>query len=127
MIFYHEGITENDLDKIEVEFKVDEFEPQGDKNRKTKWRIESAFFDSTDSIGRDRPYAFYDGDVLRFRLDIDVALIGDIGGTEDPADDDKEPLTGSGFIAWKWKINRDYQLDWQDDDSYGVINVVGPE
>ena len=122
MIFFHEGITdEKDLDQIEVEFKVDD-----DKNRKTKWRITSDFFDTTDSIGRDRPYAFYDDDVLRFRLDIDLTLIGDIGGTEDPNNDDKDPLTGSGYIAWKWKINKDYQLDWEDNDSFGAINVVGP-
>ena len=122
MIFFHEGIT--DLDKIEVEFKVDEDDPRGDKNRKTKWKIESDFFDTIDSNGQDRPHAFYDGDVLRFRLDVDVNVLGGIGGTDNP---DNNPLKGSGYIAWKWKINRDYQLDWQDDDSYGVINVVGPE
>ncbi|MGB1604616.1 MAG: hypothetical protein ACPIOQ_68425, partial [Promethearchaeia archaeon] len=35
---------EKDLDKIEVEFKVDEEKEGGDKDRKTKWRIESDFF-----------------------------------------------------------------------------------
>lgn len=81
------------------------------------------FFDMIDSIGRDRHYAFYDDDVLRCRLDVDLALIENIGGTEDPNNDDKDSLTGSGYIAWEWKIS--LHLDWEDNDSFWGINVVG--
>jgi len=109
--------------QLEVEFKV-----MGDKDRKTKWRIESDFVQEIGTVGR--PYAFYDNGVLRFRLDIDVALIGDIGGTENG---DKDPLTASelaaspGHIEWKWKTTLDgtnNQLDSDDNDSLGVIHVI---
>ena len=118
MLFSQEGATANNLEKLEVEFKV-----MGDKDRKTKWRIESDFFNASPG----RPHAFYDGSVLRFRLDIDVNLIGDIGGTENG---DNDPLTASelpGHIVWKWKTTlsgTNYQLDSGDNDSLGVIHVV---
>ena len=122
MLFFQEGANINNLDKLEVEFKV-----MGDKDRKTKWRIESDFFQTTDSNGHGRPHAFYDGSALRFRLDIPVDLIGDIGGTENG---DKDPLTASelpGHIVWKWKTTLDgqnNQLDSGDNDALGVIHVL---
>ena len=119
MIFFHKDITNaNNLAKLEVEFKV-----EGDKDRKTKWRIQSNFFDETDSNGQGRPHAFYDGSVLRFRLDIDVGLIGDIGGTDGP---DNKPVKRGEMIEWKWKVEAGskVQLDSDDNISEGVINVV---
>ena len=123
MVFFHQGFTSADIDdlnKIEVEFKV-----EGNKDRKTKWRIEPSddFFQATDSNGQSRPHAFYDETTLRFRLVIDIALIGGIGGTENP---DNNPVTSGEFIEWKWKL--DYgtrvQLDSDDNGSDGPIYVV---
>ena len=118
MVFFHDGITRanvNMLEKLEVEFKV-----MGDKDRKTKWKIESNFFQNTD---QSSPHAFYDdGDILRFRLIIDVKVIGGIGGTERP---DNDPVQGGEFIEWKWKLDfgKKVQYDFDDNRSGGVIVI----
>ena len=121
MVFFHDGITSlNGLKKLEVEFKV-----MGNKDRKTKWRIESSFEDPG-SNSQPLPHAFYDdGSILRFRLIIDVDLIGDIGGTESP---DNDPVQGGEFIEWKWKLDFGdrVQYDFDDNESGGVIVINEP-
>ena len=110
MLFYSQDITvENSLDdikKIEVEYKV-----MGDKDRKTKWRVESDFFD----VANQRPYAttLPDG-VLRFRQTIDLDLLE---GNVQPGE----------WLEWKWKVetNAGLKVEYRssDADSGGVIYV----
>ena len=110
MLFYSQDITvENSLDdlkKIEVEYKV-----MGDKDRKTKWRVKSDFFD----VANQGPYAttLLDG-VLRFRQTVDLDLLeGDVQSGE--------------WFEWKWKVetNAGLKVEYRssDADSGGVIYV----
>lgn len=110
MLFYSQDITvENSLDdikKIEVEYKV-----MGDKDRKTKWRVESDFFD----VANQSPYATTAPDgVLRFRQTIDLDLLeGNVQSGE--------------WLEWKWKVetNAGLKVEYRssDADSGGVIYV----
>ena len=59
---------------------------------------------------------------LRFRLIIDINLIGGIGGTESP---DNNPVKGGEYIEWKWKLDFGdrVQYDFEDNESGGVIVI----
>lgn len=119
MIFFHEDVVDaNELSSLEVDLKVN-----GKSDRRTKWKIESNFFDTSDSDDLPLPHAYFDGTILLFRLVIDVDLIGGIGGTEDA---DNDPVKSGEYIEWKWKVRADsgVQLDSDDDISEGAINVL---
>lgn len=110
MVFYSQDITvQSSFKKIEVEFKV-----MGDKDRKTKWRIQSDFFNGTNQ----RPHAFTtpDGLLRRFRLVVNVNLI------------EGSPVQPGEWISWKWKVETTdglkVELRSSDAGSGGVINVL---
>jgi hypothetical protein len=106
-LFYSEELTvQNALDdfrKIEVEYKV-----LGDI--RTKWKIESDFFDKTNQ----RPYATTGPDgVLRFSQ---TMFVNQLEGVE-----------AGVWLEWKWKVelNSGLKVEYREDDSGsgGVIYV----
>jgi hypothetical protein len=106
-LFYSEELTvQNALDdfrKIEVEYKV-----LGDT--RTKWRIESDFFNGDNQ----RPYATTGPDgVLRFSQ---TMFVNQLEGVE-----------AGVWLEWKWKVelNSGLKVEYREDDSGsgGVIYV----
>ena len=113
-VFYDEDVDPNQISKIEVEFKV-----LGDKDRKTKWKIESNFFQTSNPAS---PHAFVDVDgVVRFRLTVPVNVIGAIGGTENP---DNDPVNRGEWIAWKWKVTAGDKTELKGTGTSSGIRVV---
>ena len=98
LIFYSEFINHNDVEKIEVEFKV-----CGEKDRKTKWKLDSA--EELEDSNPSFPRAFPDG---TFRLTLRMGDIGLIGGwngkvTSPP----NQPIRPGESTSYKFKVNRD--------------------
>lgn len=95
LIFYSDAIEHSSVSKIEVEFKV-----KGDKDRKTKFKLDSA---ADLSIGDPSfPQLHPDG---TYRLTIRMGDIGRIGGwdggvTSAPND----PIQSGEWTQYKFKV-----------------------
>ena len=95
LIFYSDAIEHSSVDKIEVEFKV-----KGDKDRKTKWKLDSAADLSISDPSF--PQLHPDG---TYRLTIRMGDIGRIGGwdggvTSAPND----PIRSGEWTTYKFKV-----------------------
>ena len=110
LIFYNDALDHNTVDKIEVEFRV-----QGDKKRKTKFKLDSS--QELSMNDPSFPSLYPDG---TYRLNIRMGDIGGIGGWDNKVlSPPNKPIQPGEWTQYKFKVrDASDQYDIQRSDLF---------